>query len=202
MYFTKLNSSYIFPDEVVKDVKKLFTLGEEQYAKFRLTRFILGTEDIISSRITKNLLNLPKTASVVETEKPRIAVNEKLINQLRDAFEFRSELAIKLFQSEWTGIPECFVDKNCNPYHGKKSQLLECLDDDELHSHPKVDAIVVDMSVVTRAQASVIAPGSTFNNLADGVLNYIISLAEDCEANRIDIVLDQYSDLSIKYPTR
>ena len=148
------------------------------------------------------MLNLPKTTSAVESDKPRISVNGKLINQLRDACEYRSDLAMKLFQSEWTGIPECFVDKDCNPYHGKKSQLLESLEDDELRFHPKVEAIVVDMSVVTRAQASVITPGSTFNNLADGVLKYIVHLANECEANRVDIVLDQYNDLSIKYPTR
>ena len=51
--FSKLNSAYIFPDEVVKDVRKVFTLGEEQYFEFRRTRFILGTDDIIDSKIKK-----------------------------------------------------------------------------------------------------------------------------------------------------
>ena len=49
-----------FPSSVVQDSKKVFSVGVQQYKDFCLTRFILGTHDIIESKITKNLHLLTK----------------------------------------------------------------------------------------------------------------------------------------------
>ena len=154
MEFTKLNSSYIFPEVVVKDCAKVFTIGCEQYSEFCRTRFILATHHIIDSKISKNLLKLPKDTDEVQIENPRITVNEKLLNKLRDACETRSSLVKKVFQGEWTSLPECFVTKDSSAYHNPKSVILNSVAQDELSSSPKVEALVVDLSLITRSQAS------------------------------------------------
>ena len=66
--FTKLNSAYIFPEVVVKDSGKVFTIGSEQYSEFCLTRFTFGSHDIIKSKITKKILKLPKDSDTVQVE--------------------------------------------------------------------------------------------------------------------------------------
>ena len=69
------------------------------------------SDDLNKKKITKNSLKLPKDSDEVEAEKPRISINEKLINKLRGACNSRSLLAKQVFQGEWTGVPECFVTK-------------------------------------------------------------------------------------------
>ena len=41
-WFTRLNSSYTFPEAVVIDSAKVFAEGKTQYEEFRRTRFTLG----------------------------------------------------------------------------------------------------------------------------------------------------------------
>ena len=69
------------------------------------------SDDLNKKKITKNSLKLPKDSDEVEAEKPRISINEKLINKLRGACNSRSLLAKQVFQGEWAGVPECFVTK-------------------------------------------------------------------------------------------
>ena len=47
---------------VVEDMAKVFTIGITQYNEYKTTRFITGEEDVINTKITKNLLKLPKDA--------------------------------------------------------------------------------------------------------------------------------------------
>ena len=69
----------------MKDSERVFTLGSELYLEFRRTRLIIGLDDLTKKKIKKIALSLPKDANDVEAEKPRIAINDKLINKLRDA---------------------------------------------------------------------------------------------------------------------
>ena len=67
------------------------------------------------------------------------------------------------------------------------------------HFVSKVDAIAVDSSVSALAQANIIPPGSTFDDLSGSVLQNITGSAKYHEADKIDIDPQQYSDRSIKY---
>ena len=113
------------------------------------TRFILGTHHIIDSKIINNSLKLPKDTDEVQVEKPRINVNDRMLNKLRGVCEVRPSLAKQVFQGEWTGLPECFVTKDCSPYHNTKSVIINCITTEVLPSSPKVEAIVVDLSLIT-----------------------------------------------------
>ena len=79
---------------------------------------------------------------------------------------------------------------------------LDLVHNHDLQFHLKVEALVVDLSVVTRAQASFITPGSTFNDLSESIIKNITGTANLHEPNRVNMVIDQYSDMSIKHPTR
>ena len=140
-------------------------------------------------------MKLPKNSDEVEAEKPRISINEKLINKLRDACNSRSLLAKQVFQGEWTGAPECLVTKECTPYNNTKSAILDCITSDQayIESQSMMDAIVIDLSVIIRSQAPLLSSGSTFNDFSLLVIDRIVKMAESCNAQRIDILTDQYT---------
>ena len=83
--FCKLKSSNVFPDFVSRDYKRVFVLGENLYSDFLYTRLVVCSDDLNKKKITENSLKLPKDSDEVEAEKPRISINEKFINKLRDA---------------------------------------------------------------------------------------------------------------------
>ena len=129
--FCKLNSSYIFPDVVSGDSKRVFILGENLYSDFLYTRLVVCSDDLNKKKITKNSMKLPKDSDEVEAEKPRISINEKLINKLCDACNSRSLSVKQVFQGEWTGVPESFITKECTLYHNTKSSILDCITSDQ-----------------------------------------------------------------------
>ena len=197
--FCKLNSSYIFPDAVSRDSKRVFVLGENLYSAFLYTRLVVCSDDLNKKKITKNSLKLRKDSDEAEAEKPRISINEKFTKKLRDACNSRSLLAKQVFQGEWTGAPECFVTKECKPYHNTKSAILDCITSDQayIESQSMMNAIVIDSSVIIRSRALLLSSGSTFDDFSLLVIYIIIKMAESCSAQRIDIVSDQYTELSI-----
>ena len=142
------------------------------------------SDDLNKRRITKNSLKLPKDSDKVEVEKPRVSINEKLINKLRDACNSRSLLAKQVFQGEWTGAPECFVTKECTLYHNTKSAILDCITSDQayIESQSMMDAIVIDLSVIIRSQSPLLSSGSTFDDFSLLVIDRIIKLAESCKS--------------------
>ena len=58
------------------------------------------------------------------------------------------------------------------------------------------------LSLVVLRHASIISPGSTFNDPFQSIIKSITADITSYEVERIDIVIDQYGDISIKYPTR
>ena len=162
------------------------------------------SDDLSKKKITKNSLKLPKDSDEVEAEKPRISINEKLINKLRDACNSRSLLAKLVFQGEWTGVLECFVSKECKPYHNAKAAILDCITSDQayIECQSMLDAFVIDLSVIIRSQTPLLSSGSTFDDFHLLVMYRIIKRAESCNAERVDVVTDQYTELSIKSPTK
>ena len=110
-YFCRLNSIYVFPDIIVRDLDKVFTLGEGQHQEFCKSRFVFGNYDLLDSKITKNMFKLPKDVNEVIIESPRIIITEQMYNKIRDACKFRVSQAKSLFKGEISGLPECFVKK-------------------------------------------------------------------------------------------
>ena len=64
-----------------------------------------------------------------------------------------------------------------------------------------MDAIVIDLPVIIGSQAPLLSYGSTFD-FSLLVIDRIRTMAESCNAQRIDIVTDQYTELSIFQSSR
>ena len=80
-------------------------------------------------------------------------------------------------------------------YHNTKSAILDCIASDlaYIESQSMMDAIVIDLSVIIRSQAPLLSSGSTFNDFSLLVIDRIVKMAESCNAQRIDILTDQYT---------
>ena len=97
------------------------------YSDFLYLKLVACSDDLNKKKITRDSLKIPKDSDEVEAEKPQISIIEELINKLRDACNSRSLLVEQVFLGEWTGVPECFVTKECTPYHNTKSAILDCI---------------------------------------------------------------------------
>ena len=89
--------------------RKSLQSREREISRVLPTALLLWTHDIIKSKITKNLLKLPKDAGTVQIENPLSIINDQVLNKFRD-HELRP-----LFQGKWTGLPECLVKKDGKP---------------------------------------------------------------------------------------
>ena len=65
-----------------------------------------------------------------------------------------------------------------------------------------VDGLIIDLSVIIRAQAAIVPPRKTFSDFSSLVLKNIEKTAANQDVKRIDIVADQYSSRSIKFHSR
>ena len=74
------------PDIIAEDAKKAFDIGNQQYQEFVKTRFVLGSEDVINSPITKNNLKLLADAKSISDESPQIKLTPTILTKLRDAW--------------------------------------------------------------------------------------------------------------------
>ena len=98
-----------------------------------------------------------------------------------------------------TSLHECFTKKQ-QTFHGNKSQLLKIIDPTaSLTSALKIDALILDFSVIVNSQAAV-TTAKTYNEFADGIIAFIKNLSSECL--RIDIACDSYFDNSLKSHTR
>ena len=203
--FQKINLPVqLYPEVIVDDATKLFTIGREQYNKFVDTRFIKGSADVVNTSISKNSLKLPRNNKVVSVVSPLIKLTGTVMAKLRDACENRRELAKELFKYEFTGVPECMYDpKQKKPYRNNKSQLMPLSITPPIGQRSteesNTNGLVVDLSVNSGGRSSLQQKRSnlcSFEDFVRAVLQCIMSMGSEIGAHRIDIVADTY------HPTR
>ena len=95
------------------------------------------------------------------------------------------------------------MTKYGHPYHGTKSDLLELFAPKEEHNNlyvpQKFDGLVVDLSVIIQALATVIDTSKfTYGQFADKILHHIEAFVMKLNTNNLDIVADMYHKHSIK----
>ena len=140
--FQMLSTSMIYSEVIVKDCQRLFEIGKLEYKNFVSSRFILRSEDIISSPIKKNCFKLRRDWKSTANSSPQIKLTPKVMATLHAACESRPEASRKIFQQEFTRVPECLVDKDGKSFHGTKTDLLSIIapkpiGDDELNPPKK-----------------------------------------------------------------
>ena len=88
------NTSFTFPEVIVRDVSKIFDISTGQYDEFVCSRFVLGSLYVISTPIPRNGLKLPKDAGKVALGSPQIK-----LKRLEDGCKDRNDL-LDLFNKE------------------------------------------------------------------------------------------------------
>ena len=206
--FKKINSPVYFPEAIIQDCDKVFQIGYSQYRNFVMTRFILGTEDVITSSIRKNNLKLPSAlASLQKRDSVQIKFSQINLTKIRDALLIRVSIGKNLFKDEFTRVPESMF-KDGEAYHNNKSDLLQLIT--PIAAMVKSDGIdanglVVDLSTVIRSYLPFAqsCPELTYGMFAKQVLSRIENLAISSNVNRrVDIVQDKYFLKSIKNAMR
>ena len=88
--FQKLNSPITLPGIIAEDAKKVFNIENQQYQEFVKTRFVLGSEDVINSPITKNNLKFLADAKSISDESPQMKLTPTILTKLRDGCDVKN----------------------------------------------------------------------------------------------------------------
>ena len=154
---------------------------------------MLGSEDVINTSIPRNNLKSPKDWESVVAYSPQIKLSSTNITKLQEACDSRPECARKVFEYEFTKVPECFIDVKGKLFHSSKSSLFTKLIPGSESSPQTADGLIVDVSVIIRSLASTVNLSTfTCSNFAKHLLGYLEKLAIQLQAQRLDIVFDTY----------
>ena len=137
-----------------------------------------------------------------------------MITKLDSACLNRADEGLKLFATEFTGVPECFI-RDGLPFNGTKSDILKSIapkDDGEASNmqsenreeHP-VDCYIIYLSVQIRVRASIrdsLDKNTTYRQFCSSIVNGAVNSAKSAGAKRLDLVADMYWLDSIKDLTR
>ena len=212
--FKPINSTgFVFPEAIVNDVDRMFELGAKKHEQFVETRLQKGSLMVVDTKISKNLFKLPSSASALKADTDQIKLNQSTLTKLDSACQHRRAAALKLFKTEFTGVPECFV-KDGIPFHGTKSDILKSILPTSCNGDPSVstddqdgesfDVYIVDLSVQIRAKASVrdsLDKEMTCSQFCLSILNGACNFAKSVGAKRLYLVADMYRINYIKGPT-
>ena len=196
-FHTLSSPTHFFPEVIVNDSAKVFTIGVNQYSTFKESCFIKGIANI-DEKLKKNQLKLPKDRLNTAEYSPYTKLTNSAIVKLRDACYSRQDLVREMFKLESTGVPECFYDPKKNQmYHSSKSNVVKLLTtsnrDMSKGANIPSSGLVIDLSVIVRIEGSTLSTqNSTFQNFIDSIINQILSLGKKVNAHRIDVVEDTY----------
>ena len=117
--------------------------------------------------------------------------------------KLRPEASCELFKQEFTNMPECLVDKDGDPFHGVKSEILKVIAPKENALEDGVfkeaDGLVFDISVEIRSETAVLNTAEyTYTDFAVHLLRRLEKNAMQLKAKRLDIVFDYYQEHGIK----
>ena len=142
---------------------------------------------------------MPKDVNKTAIESQQIMLSSSTLAKLQNACDYRKEAAEKVFQSEFTGVPEALA-KDGKLFHSNKADLLEVFK--STATPPTViNAHVIDLSGIIRQLSSInlfINSCNTLNEFVDCVISYI---QNNFFGDRIDIIADRYFEGSVKVQT-
>lgn len=190
--FVNIETGDCAPEEVVKSLKSIESLGQNQYKKY--VKEVIEERNLsIHETIKKNALPLFKR----QTPKPK-AKSKQQVTALRSDCNLFSRLYIAT--QHRSGDLEDFFSEFGNLRLGKKSDLLKCIKPAEQSEPPSsYDCKIFDGAAVVHALPT--ATVTTFNSYAEEIfIPFIVSHLQSTK--RVDIVWDKYKENSIKNTTR
>ncbi|XP_041473700.1 uncharacterized protein LOC121422610 [Lytechinus variegatus] len=199
-----LDTGDIMETTVTETVRKVESLGEEQYAKFVEERLELCTRPV-TEPLKKNRLLLfsrpePKTRSKQQMELTAVKNDCSLFSRLYISCQSREGDLNKFFCHENQAAPPALSAEG-KLHLGTKADLLQCLkaNQPETTSAPKVDVIIIDGAAVVQMLNPTSA--KTFKEYSSAVFGAYISDQLE-RVDRLDIVWDVYIADSLKGTTR
>lgn len=92
------------PEPVIEDMKRVYSLGIRPHTEYKLSRFVFGNEDAVTTPIKRNSLKIPRDAKQMLTvDSPQIKILTATAIKLRSACLHRKEVSLELFKTEFTG---------------------------------------------------------------------------------------------------
>ena len=182
-------------------------LGEDQYFQFCQTNLFTDNPDIFIN-IKKNKLRTFSSERVtVKDSKGRqsmVKTNRNLFARLLVISKSR-EINLKELLSYSLSDYPLSIATVTGLVKTTKAKMLHILE--EAASNPIVDimdigennALIVDAMAVLQALKG---KWRTFGEFADSIFDYLVKLARQCKANRLDFVADRYPAISIKNSER
>ena len=149
----KMNNSNIsFAEKTVHVLKCMEAKGEEDVVAFITERLVLGKVSICKT-IKNNDYDLWNEAPV-KKDKISYAPSKSVINKMKSACEFRSDMALELFEGEIMNIPHSLTPDGISLYHGNKADIAKRLNSDEsIANQDGKSAIILEMSPIIRAKS-------------------------------------------------
>ena len=200
-----LDTKNIMDASVVESVRKIKSLGLEQYKKFVEERSQQSLKPITET-LSKNNLPLFSRPTIKSPSKEKLQLvalkkDRELFMRLYVACQTRGGDLDQFFSHEIQAVPPAL---SCGGKQriGTKADLLHCFEScvaSKPQSTPEVDAIILDGAVVVH----MLHPGTakTFQEYADFVFGPYISSQID-KTSRVDVVWDVYLPGSLKRTTR
>lgn len=199
-----LDSKEIMDETVVKAVREVVSIGQDQYKAFVKERFQERTKPITEA-IKKSKLPLlkqqPQKNPTKDKQKVAALKNDcALFSRLYIACQSRDGNLEEFFKHENQPFPPTLAQSG-KIRQGQKSDLVKCMERlvEKKIDAPQVEATIIDGAVIVQ----ILKPGmaATFKEYADFVFKpYIRKQLEAVQ--RVDVVWDVYREDSLKSTAR
>jgi len=200
-----LDTKDIMDASVAETVRKVESLGEDQYKSFVDERLDQPTKPITDT-LPKNKLPLfsrppVKTQSKQKMQLAALKSDCNLFSRLYVSCQTRDGDLDQFFTHENQAAPPSLSDRGKLRSCTNKADLLRCIESDETDSPaiPVVDAVFLDGAAIVQ----MLSPGTskTFQDYADGVFVPYVS-TQLAKTRRVDVIWDVYLPDSLKGTTR
>ena len=196
-----LDQSIIMPQEVINNIRNIYSTGEKQYQEY-IDKRITSQENAFTATIKRNNLTLFKYAVNPPTQSKSKASclkqQQTLVTQILLAMQSGRNISKDLFSHESSDLPPSLT-KDGRMYHGTKREILDCIVPDSTDTgKPQTTAAVLDGPVVIQSLRPV--NSITIEEYIEKVIYpYLCNFLE--VNDRVDMVFDIYKKSSIKSAT-
>ena len=203
-----LASGFVVEDNVADSLLGAEQIGENQFLDFVKNNLTIEEPDIFQTIKKNNLPTIQNTKAGIKNSAGKetgLKMSRNLFARLLLVAKSR-DIDLQNVLSYCLGAyPLSLASVSGSLLKTAKSKLADILERESGNPHvditdiPNNNALVVDgMAVVQCLKGN----WKTFGDFADSVFNFLMKLAHDCRALRLDFVADRYPALSIKNTER
>ena len=203
-----LASGFVVDDNVADHLLGAEQIGEDKFLGFVKNRLTIEEPDIFQTIQKNNLPTIHNTKAGIKNSAGKetgLKMSRNLFAKLLLVAKSRDVDLQNVLSYCLGAYPLSLASVNGSLLKTVKSRLADLLEREsgnpyvDLTHIPDDNALIVDaMAVVQCLKGN----WKTFGDFADSVFKFLMKLAQDCRALRLDFVADQYPALSIKNTER